>query len=516
MKCTGVYGNTLLISIVLAVALTIQTLESFAQEKLPRFEPTECFIERSGLPPGLKMECRWLVVPEDRTNPKSRAIRLAVVILRAREPDSSPPVVFLHGGPGMSGVKVFTPGIARAKFDHRSDIVIYDQRGAGFSEPKLCPEFRDVEAESQKLKTQREVRKFEKTAIRICVASLDQRIERSAYNTIESASDMIALRQLLGYSSWDVISDSYGARLAQEAMRRDTKGIRSVVMNKPVTRGPDFGAEVALSTQRAFGRVFADCNDQPDCHTAFPTLEKDFYEVYDDLNKTPLLVQIDSNGQPIVLDGKRFFDRLRNHVLSSGDPGRLTLLPLLVNEFRRGDKNRAARTLVGYNARSAVEGQFEGDAVLVKLVNCFDIYGKQFRVTRKTINAQVRSPFRRSLTEDCGVWQKRHADPSEWEPVRSDIPTLILTGRYDDRTPTAHAKRIASTLTRSYLYEFPDEAHGPPPKGCHAQIVRRFLADPFREPDASCISQLTPIKFATTWEVLGGPTPVNKPKEQLF
>jgi hypothetical protein len=32
------------------------------------------------------------------------------------------------------------------------------------------------------------------------------------------------------------------------------------------------------------------------------------------------------------------------------------------------------------------------------------------------------------------------------------------------------------------------------------QILKRFFANPFREPDASCISRLPRIKFATTWD----------------
>ena len=451
-----------------------------------------------GLGPRRQTECKWLVVPETRGNPKSRTIKLAVIILRATEPDGSPPIVMLHGGPGISGIRLFTRGMRQGRFDQHRDVVIYDQRGAGFSEPKLCPEFKDVESESQRLKTQKEQNKFEEASIHKCISFLDQRIDRSAYNTLDSASDMIDLRQTLGYFSWDIISDSYGGRLAQEGMRRDPKGIRSVVLHKPVTRGPTTQAEVALSNQRAFERVFADCNEQPECRSAFPTLEKDFYETYDDLNKTPLSVQIEQSPDvaSVTLDGGRFVDRIRNDVISPGDLKRLGRLPLLLNEFRRGDKMRAARILVGYNPRLTVQA----DRVLINLVTCNDIYGQSLRATRKAINAQVQAPFRRNLMEECKLWQKRFADPSEWEPVRSDIPALILTGRYDDRVSAKHAKRIASTLTRAYVYEFPNEAHGPQQNACHAQILFQFLANPFREPDASCISRLEPIKFATSWD----------------
>jgi len=487
--------------ILFLVLITLQN--SSAQERLPRFESTDCPIERGEWARDVKFECKWLAVPEARENPEGRTIKLSVVMLRAKEPDGSTPLVFLHGGPGVSGIRMFTRGVVEAKLSQHRDIVIYDQRGAGFSEPKLCPEYADVKGESQKLKTQKELEDFDKARTRKCITSLDARIDRAAYNTGESAADMIELRKVLGYSSWDVISNSYGGRLALEAMRRDPKGIRSVVLDKPVTRSPDREAEIALSNQHAFERVFNDCNNQPECRIAFPTLEKDFYQVYDDLNKTPLLVQTeqDSKDGPIVLGGRRFLDRIRNDVISPGRPERLTQLPLLLNEFRRGDKQRAAQILVGYNPLTAVTD----DSVLINLITCYDVYGKELRAKRKAINAQVRAPFRRDLMEQCKLWQKQFAHPSAREPVRSDIPTLIFTGRYDDRTPTELAKRIASTLTRAYLYEFPNEAHNPSPTRCRLEIMLQFLANPHREPDGSCISRLQPIKFATTWDTVRGP-----------
>jgi pimeloyl-ACP methyl ester carboxylesterase len=473
-----------------------------AQDRVPRLEPAECPLEQADWARDVKFECKWLVVPEARGKPKGRTIKLAVLILRAKEPDGTPPLVLLHGGPGDSGIRNFTRGTVEAKVYEHRDIVIYDQRSAGFSEPKLCPEFKDVERESLKVKTQSEIEELVQAGIRKCVASLDTRIERSAYNTGESAADMIDLRRTLGYASWDVYSTSYGGRLAQEAMRRDPKGIRSMVLERPVTRGPTREAEAPLSNQRAFERVFTDCNEQPECRAAFPTLEKDFYEVYDDLNRTPLSVQVDQNPNErrVVLDGERFLQRIRNDMIALGIPERLSNVPLLINEFRRGDKTRAAKILFGSDPWAVIGG----NTVLLRLMSCYDSYGKQLRAERKAINSQVRAPFRRDLTEECKLWQKRFAEASEWEPVRSDIPTLILTGRYDDRTPTEHAKRIASTLTRAYLYEFPNEAHRAPPRGCHAQILRQFWANPFREPDASCIKTIPPIRFITSWQASSG------------
>lgn len=473
-----------------------------AQEILPRLEPADCFIERGDWSRESKMECKWLVVPEARGNPKSRTLKLAVIVLRAREPNGSTPLVMLHGGPGQSGIQIYTRGVVGGKVQH-VDVVIYDQRGSGFSQPKLCPENKAVAAESEKLKTQAERERLWDAEDRKCIASLDaQGVIRSAYNTRASAEDLIDLRKLLGYSSWDIYGGSYGVRLGLEAIKRDGGAIRSAIFDSPVMIGPSRFAEAPLSTQRAFEHVFADCREQPECHKAFPDLEKDFYDVYDDLTKSPLSVNLNENAKtgPIILDGRRFILRLRENVLPR--PGRLGGLPLLINEFRRGDKMRAAKVLVGYEPESASAA----DQVILHLVNCYDVYGKQLRDERKRINSQVRPAFRmEDVMGECRLWQSKYANPSEYAPARSDIPTLIFTGRYDDRTPTDHAKRIAVTLSKAYVYEFPNEGHDARPVGCHLSIMKQFWDDPLSEPDTSCISKLPPIRFVTSWEQIRQP-----------
>ena len=91
-------------------------------------------------------------------------------------------------------------------------------------------------------------------------------------------------------------------------------------------------------------------------------------------------------------------------------------------------------------------------------------------------------------------------------PLRSDIPTLILTGYFDDRAPTEHARRIAATLSHAYLVEFPDEGHDARrPSACHAGIVAQFLEDPTRQPDMSCVATIPPIPFAVAWQSDRGP-----------
>jgi len=465
-----------------------------AQSGVPRLERSDCPFERGERARAIQLECAWLVVPEMRDHPVGRTVRLAVAVVRAKNPTTTP-LVMVHGGPGLSGLRIFLPFAASGAARTR-DIVIYDQRGAGYSEPKLCPDYGAIEDSARRLRTTAERDKLWDVRDRACVASRAQGIDPAAYNTSASARDLIDLRKAMGYAMWDVFSTSYGARLAQEAMRQDPRGIRSVVMASPVTLGPARHSEVALSIQRAFERVWKECAAQASCNAAFPNVGDDFYALYDELSRNPLPASVTrDNGvvDTVWIDGKRLVSSIRNDIL--GRPGRLARLPLLVNELRRGDRARAAETLAGFDTNTGSTNQ----QVVIHLVNCYDIYGPAFRAARDSANALAHPAFRNDQLNDCPIWQTRFADPSEHKPVRSDIPTLILTGGFDDRTPTDQARRIAATLNHAYLYEFPNEGHDAPPAGCHLSILMQFFENPFQAPDASCIATIPPILFTTGW-----------------
>jgi pimeloyl-ACP methyl ester carboxylesterase len=468
-----------------------------AQEAVPRLEQTECPFERGEWARDVKLECAWLVVPEMRDHPSGRTVRLAVAVVRAKNPVDTP-LVMLHGGPGLSGLRIFLPFAAGSDIARTRDMVVYDQRGAGYSEPRLCPDYGAVEDSARRLRTLTERQRLWDARGRACVASLRaQNIDPAAYNTLASARDLVDLRKALGYTTWDVYGSSYGARLAQEAMRQDPRGIRSVVLPSPMTLGPARYAEVGLSVQRAFERVWKECAVQVSCNAAFPNVSGDFYALYDELSRSPLPAPVKRDNRVIDtawIDGDRLVSTIRNDIL--GRPGRLARLPLLVNELRRGDRMRAAETLASYDSNAGGTNQ----QVLIHLVNCYDIYGPAFRASRDSANTLARPAFRSDRLDDCPTWQTRFANPSEHESVKSDIPTLILSGRFDDRTPTEHARHIAATLSHSYLYEFPNEGHDARPGACNLSILKQFLGNPFRAPDASCIAAIPPVQFVTAWE----------------
>src|SRR6266540_598744 len=103
-------------------------------------DPTECPFAHEEWAAGVKVECRRLVVPQSRNREDTTTLRLFVVVLRADRPSGKPPIVMLHGGPGESALLPMARwGRGQGPLDR--DIVVYDQRGAGLSEPDPCPAY---------------------------------------------------------------------------------------------------------------------------------------------------------------------------------------------------------------------------------------------------------------------------------------------------------------------------------------------------------------------------------------
>ena len=97
--------------------------------------------------------------------------------------------------------------------------------------------------------------------------------------------------------------------------------------------------------------------------------------------------------------------------------------------------------------------------------------------------------------DDCDVWRAPPADPSVTDPVHSEVPTLILAGRFDPITPPEWGRRAAAGLDRSYFRELPAAGHGVSLEGCAGEIVDAFLDDPTTEPDPGCVDQLGPPQW---------------------
>jgi hypothetical protein len=158
-----------------------------------------------------QVRCGYLIVPENRARPDGRQLRLAVAIARSASATPRPdPVVLLSGGPGDSFVQntARLMNVVMAGLRADRDLIIWDQRGTGFSEPVFCPELNARWREIGARGLERSARVSERRqALADCRETmLRQGVDLSQYNTVVSAHDLDDLRRVLGVAQWNLVA----------------------------------------------------------------------------------------------------------------------------------------------------------------------------------------------------------------------------------------------------------------------------------------------------------------------
>src|SRR5919199_4363118 len=293
------------ISAIVAVALLVGSgtgaLRPAAgtQPATPRFERTACHFKLgAGIVAGRDVRCGFVVVPEDRSVPQGRTIRLAVAIFPSPHPHPAPdPFVFLQGGPGGALISDLAPLITKKKrttdWPANRDVVLLDQRGTGLSQPSLaCKETTalDYRTLNQHLNRQRQADLQVQAALQCRARLVASGINLNAYTTLADAADVADLRVALGYRALNLYSVSYGTRLALTVMRTHPRGIRSVILDSVDPPGVNAITSPLASTTRAFAVLFNSCAADAACAAAFPDLEQTFYRVVQRLNATPVTI----------------------------------------------------------------------------------------------------------------------------------------------------------------------------------------------------------------------------------
>jgi len=504
--------------LLLALLLTSPVVARAAQAAegpatVPRFEPAPC-PKLQGVEWLADASCGYLVVPEDRSRPSGRTIRLMVAKHPAQSPEKRPdPVIYLAGGPGDIA-PLDVNGLIAANFIRDRDILVVSQRGTMFSEPALtCASEDDFARELLGLRFYSEATKRAHLAVtEACHRELAATgADLSAYNSTENAADIADLRRALGLTTWNVYGTSYGSYLAQTLMRDHPVGIRSVVLDSVLPTTYTI-PENWWITRAGFDNLFQACVAETACNAAHPRLEETFTELVNkfeaDPQTTTVRDPVTGKDLKVVLDGGALVDWLRNQNYA---------VPLL----------RAAPDLIGGLAAGRPEaieaiakhrvGRAPPPGPGVPAIGYGLAYGVTCRedypfATPEDLAAAGRAAFPNYpasvqdegvggwayANEDCrDVWKVPAAPTAMRQPIASSIPTLLISGSFDTLTSLAGANAAAANLSNATIISIPGVGHSVSPASpCAQAVVVSFLADP-HAPETSCVGTLKPPSFTS-------------------
>ena len=295
---------------------------------------------------GETVECGAITVPVNYDAPDGATIDLVYARLFSRSlAPAADPVIYLHGGPGSAELGTLTQGVAE-RFEtlrQRRDVIIFDQRGAGYSFGEVdCKAIYDEQFESAFEEAQAalgpDAPLFAPGMVAAhqvygdCADALTaDGVDLSQYNTVNNARDVASLAGALGHDNYNLYGLSYGTRLGLELLRQNPPGLRSVILDSVMPTDIPFNDRLPETNDESFQNIVAMCQSDEACAAAYPDLTGSLNSLFAQLDEAP--IELDA-GFPLTSDLLASF--ISNNANSADAAWRVAYMPRVIVELEQG------------------------------------------------------------------------------------------------------------------------------------------------------------------------------------
>lgn len=433
--------------------------------------------DRFDLPSGVQnARCGYVTVPEFHDRTTEKTFKLAFVLLESTSDRDNPtPLIMERGGPGASSlarIRHFIPGGILLPLQKQRDILFIEQRGAYYSQPYL-PCDRDELPIGCKNRWEREG------------------INLDAFNMVQHANDIVLVTKSLGYNRFNYYGTSYASQLAFYILRQHPQRLRTIILDSPIATDSDIGVYQLQSFSRALSNIFRACDRDRQCQQNYPALEQKFTHLLTQLQQNPLgltiMIEEDQEKEYYYLNLDTFTIFVRDFLYDAHQYA--PQLPRLIYDLSRGSVTLFKNI---YRQRFKETVRLADGMRFATICAAPNPPHPDLGLPPLLPSLEQISTISMSLSGFCKFFYPVTPLPdSVYEPVRSDIPTLILQGEYDPITPLPYGEYVARFLNNAYIFEYPGLGHGVLEQGnCPAIAVLAFLDRPQQSPDRSCIAKM--------------------------
>ncbi|HLH14258.1 MAG TPA: alpha/beta fold hydrolase [Solirubrobacteraceae bacterium] len=433
---------------------------------------------------GGDFACGHLTVPLDPSGASAGTVTLALMRRRAPVGGARSAIVALAGGPGQPALP-FTEVFEQllGPIAATRDLIVFDQRGIGLSQPLACHAFEQPSL----------YRSFG-ALIAACAGQLGP--DRAFYTSADTVADLEAIRVAGGYEKLVLYGTSYGTKVAEEYAQRYPGHVEALVLDSVVPPAgpetlerPTFAAIPRIMRQLCAARLCAGITAEPVAALA---------RVVKRMARAPLRGRaIDGHGtaHTVSMDSEELVE-----ALLAGD-----FSPLLRSSFvtavaaaAQGDDAPLAR-LLGPSAGGEDEGEGEEDFdnPLYFATTCEEQDFPWSRAAEpserlaqaaaaaRSLGARAFAPFTAtdalalSDVAACAHWPYATPAAPSADAALPNVPTLILSGADDLRTPTSGAREVARAIPDAHLLVVPFTGHSvltEEPTSCASDALRALFA----------------------------------------
>jgi pimeloyl-ACP methyl ester carboxylesterase len=436
-------------------------------------------------PQDATFSCATVPVPLDRSGAVPGTIGLSVERRRAAAGASTVAVVALAGGPGQATLPLgrFIAEAMSPALGTR-DLLLFDQRGTGASGPLSCTALSAAEIAAANSLGE---------VIQRCARQIGP--ARGAYTTRESVEDIEAIRAAAGYERLVLYGTSYGTKVALEYAQRYPQHVESLVLDS--TETPEGPEPFHVGTFTAIRPMLRELCARHACDAASRTPLADLARFAAASSLRAL------SGEAFDGHGKRvkrtITSRAVFELLLAGDlnPATRAALPAAVRAALGHDLGPLARLLSLASIHPPhEEGSSVVDETLFIDTSCEETPFPWQRAAPEATRAVEAEAALNSLPGSdfypfdpesallnltiplCVAWPDASAPAPPAGPL-PDVPTLILSGGQDLRTPTEDARRVAALIPHAQLLRVPYTGHsviGSDLSGCARAAVAAFFA----------------------------------------
>jgi pimeloyl-ACP methyl ester carboxylesterase len=430
-------------------------------------------------------ECAGLDVPLDPAGGTAGTISLSIKRVVSSDNPTRTAVVALAGGPGQAAIpaardfaEILAPALASR------DLVVFDQRGTGESSRLRCAAFDRGSGSIAE-------------AARSCAAEIGPR--RAYFRTTESVADIEAIRRESGYERLVLFGVSYGTKVALDYAALHPERVESLVLDSVV---PPEGSDVLNgSSLRAVGPALRELCGGGRCDGITGDPRGDVAALVRRLEARRIEGPVTlpgGDGARLALDAGALFG-----IVLAGDldPTLRAELPAAVRSALRGDVRPILRLQLRASGLTpipdavALQGEGGDSEALLVATRCEESIfpwdraagpAQRAAQARRAVRAIPRARFgafsgRVALDSDvipvCVGWPNA-APPPAAPGAPPAVPTLIISGGADVRTPPADARAIAARIPTATLLHVPFAGHsvlGSDASDCASAAVAAFF-----------------------------------------
>lgn len=438
--------------------------------------------------------CGTFPVFENRRTNSGRKIDLNIVVIPAiHKSHSKLPIFCFDGGPGVaatSGASFYADSINYYRVEH--DVVLIDVRGTGDSNPLDCRQLQFKKGLEQQFTEMYPIQD-----VKDCYDSLSKFADLSQYTTTNMAIDVEEIRKWLGYNRISLFGLSFGGRLAQVYMKMFPNSIESCVLWSPTTTSSRMPLYHAQYAEASLNKLFSDCKRDSLCNLSFPNIREEFRELMEKGKRKSFQYKWKSkNGETkeVTIPWYSFHTKIRSLMYT---PFGLRQIPFIIHQSYL--ENWLPFISLFPNESSYDDFIAEGLYLCVTCTEDVPYITKQ-EADSLSIGTFMEDYRIQQQKNACSNWTTGIVPDNFFEPVTSDIPTLVLSGYFDPITPPSMAELIVKTLPNGYVITIPTMSHtfdGLSNPECFDKMVVDFFNKPDSRPNSECIEQMLPDKYKT-------------------